>query len=420
MEIENAGQVGQNSTALERARNFSQALSDAARRARFSTRYRRRLTGGGFQARRDAAILRFFVIASFAFMVAIPSLGGLVYYGLIASDQFVAEAKFTVSGGELPSADNIGSLTGIPAMAIIQDTQIVTNYIESRAALEKLEKMIDLRKLYSNPDADWWARFDPDKPIEKFLKYWKHMVDVSIKMPSGIVDFKVRAFTPQDAARIGHAVIEINEALINDMNLRMNHDAITNAEQQLERASQRLTRARLSYERARNDEGVLDASKAADSMNALVTETRGQLLKLQQQYNSQKSFVLESAPQMRALLSRIEATRAQIGELESKLTDTKKSLGAPTLAVTLTKFSELDLEQKIAERLYAGAAAALEVARLTAERKQMYIDTFVSPVAPETSEYPRRVLFPTLILIASLAVWGSCCGLVVLIRNHMA
>src|SRR4051812_39190401 len=124
------------STALTRARDLSQALSDAARRARFSSRSRRKFIGGGFQARKGAAVMRAAAFISFFAMVAIPTVVISVYYAFVASDQYVAEAKFTVSGGELPKLDGIGAFTGIPALSAIQDTQIVTNYIESRAAVE--------------------------------------------------------------------------------------------------------------------------------------------------------------------------------------------------------------------------------------------------------------------------------------------
>jgi capsular polysaccharide transport system permease protein len=420
MELENEPRISQGS-ALDRARILSQALSDAARRARFSTRTRRAYAGGGFHARRGATIVRWIILISFYLMVVAPSLVAALYYGFIASDQYVAEAKFTVSSGDVPVIDNFGALTGMPAVSIIQDTQIVTNYIQSRAAVEKLDRVIGIRGLFSKSAVDWLSRFGSKKSIEKFVRYWKHMIDVSIKMPSGIVEIKVRAFEPWDAVRIAQAVLDISEALINDMNDRMNQDAVANAEQELSRTSVRLTQARTSLETARNDEGLLDASKAAEALNKLITDTRGSLLQLQQEYNSQRRSVLESAPQMRALKSRIDAATAQIAELESKLTATRpNSVRGPTLAASMTRFAELDLERQIAERLYAGAAASLELARLAAERKAMYITAFVRPILPQEPQYPKRSLFAFLILIVSLALWGVCSGLLVLVRNHMA
>ncbi len=44
------------------------------------------------------------------------------------------------------------------------------------------------------------------------------MSDVSIIMPAGIVDLKVRAFTPEDARAIGDSVLVISEQLINELN----------------------------------------------------------------------------------------------------------------------------------------------------------------------------------------------------------
>jgi capsular polysaccharide transport system permease protein len=422
MKIENDQQLEERSfSALEQARNVAQSLSDAARRARFSARSRRAHAAGGFQARRGARIVRLGLLISFALIVAIPSLASAIYYAFIASDQFVAEAKFTVSGGEIPSPDRLGALTGIPAMAIVQDTQIVVNYIQSRAALERLERLIEIRNLYTSPNADWLSRFDAQKPIEKFVKYWGRMIEASIKMPAGIVELKVRAFTPEDSRRIAQTVLSISEALINELNDRMNKDAVSNAEQELNRTTARLTQARIALERARNDDGLLDTAKTAEALNKLITDSRGALLKLQQDYTSQLKWVAESAPQMRALKSRIDAMRDQIAELESKLTTTRVSASnQPTLATTMTKFAELDLERQIAERLYAGAVASLELARLTAEHKMMYINIFVQPVIPEEAQYPKRLLYPCLIFIGLLSLWGISCGLAATIRNHMA
>lgn len=421
MDIESSPHIDDHPAPADRAKFLSQALADAARRARVSKRSRKAFSGGGFQARRGARAFRIVMIVSFFLMVAIPSISAGIYYAFIASDQYVAEAKFTVSGGEPPSADALGSFTGIPAIAIIQDTQIVVNFIKSRAAIEKLKPLIDIRELYARPSADFIARSNPKKPIEKFVRYWDRMCDISIGMPAGIVDLKVRAFSPEDSTNIVKAVLEISEALINEMNDRMNHDAVAGAEIELDRTSARLTKARIALEAARNDTGILDATKIADSINKLITESKLALLQLQQEYATQLKYVNANAPQMKAMKSRMEATTGQISELESKLTQTKlTSIKDPTLASSMTRFAELDLERQVAERLYAGAAASLEIARMTAEHKMMYLNTFVKPAIPQEAQYPRRWLASFGVLGGSLAIWGLFCGLIIAVRNYKA
>lgn len=413
-------EVRSNAGALERARVMSQALADAARRARFSSRSRRALASGGFRARRGARAMHIFRSVSFILMVLAPSAAAGIYFILIASDQYVAEAQFTVMGGVVPAPDGITSMTGIPAVAIIQDTQIVTNFIQSRAAVEKLESSIGLRRVYSDKDIDFWARFNPSKPIEKLVSYWRQMSSVAIIMPAGIVDFKVRAFTPETARSLGENVLTISEQLINDLNSRMNNDAVKDAEQELQRTAERLGAARSALEKARNEEGVLDAVKSADALNKLITELRGQLSRMQQEYDAQLHSVLATAPQMRALKARIDASHAQVAELESKLTATDASEAGRTLSNSMTKFAELDLERDIAERLYAGAAASLELAQLTAEHKLMYLNAFVRPVAPQEPRYPKRLLYTAAVVAGCLAAWGAVIGGVTVARNYMA
>jgi capsular polysaccharide transport system permease protein len=50
----------------------------------------------------------------------------------------------------------------------------------------------------------------------------------------------------------------------------------------------------------------------------------------------------------------------------------------------------------------------------------MYLDTFVSPVAPQEPRYPRRLLDSVGVALGSLAAWGALCGAAALVRNYMA
>lgn len=416
-------QLNDAENALARAGRVSQALADAARRVRLSRRTRGKLVGGGFQARKGQRAYRIFMALSFFFIVAIPVLVAGIYYGFIATNQYVAEAQFTVMGGEIQSNDGFGTATGIPVMAIIQDTQIVANYILSRSAIDEINKTGTLTAAYSKNEIDWLSRLNKNASIEKLVKYWQRMVTVSIKMPSGILEVEVRAFSPKEAADICQAVIGISEKLINDLNFRINTDMVQNTQKELDAASSRLTSTRINLEKARNDSGILDAERTGELLTKLITEARSSLLNLQQERATQLKYVKDSAPQMQVLSSRIEAARQQIRELEEKLTTSEKATSrnnSASLSGSMTRFAALDLEKQIAERLYAGAAAAFEIAKIAAERKVMYLNTFVWPVIPQDYTYPKRGLMITLVTFLALAGWGILAGLVTVARNYMA
>ncbi len=409
--------------AVRRAELVSRSLADTARRLKMSKRSRRAFGTGSIRMRRHARLFRMVFLISFGLLVVAPTLAAGVYFGFLATPQYVAEAKFAVRTGELPKIDGVGALTGIPLAKIAQDTQVVTSYMESRALVEALEERLGLRNLYGADDIDWFSRLNREKPIEKVVKYWVSMTDSHVQLQSGIVDFTVRAFSAEDAKRIADAVIELSEALVNDMNGRMMRATVADAEREFERSAERLSRARIEFQKVRNTEGTLDAGQQGKALADLITALQGERLRLQQEHETQRKYVSATAPQMRTLTARLNAMADQIAELEARLTTQRASTTAPNdkvLSESLTKFAQQDLERRIAERHYATAAAALEMARITNERQLVYLATFVRPSLPQEARYPRPILYTMLTLGAGFIVWASLCGVISLVRNHMA
>lgn len=412
---------GAPSSTLRRAEVLSRSLAESARRFRLSKRSRRASGAGSFRMRRHARLFRTIFIVSFLVIVLVPSVIAGAYFGLIASPQYVAETKFAVRTGELPKIDGMGALTGLPVAKIAQDTQVITSYMQSRAMVELLERRLDLRSLYSSDEIDWFARFNRSKSIEKFVDYWKSMSDTTIQVPSGIVTFSVRAFSANDARRIADAVLEASETLVNQMNDRMLRATVADAEREFARSAEKLGRARIEFQKVRNTEGTLDAGQAGKALADLITALQGERLRLQQEYETQSRYVSATAPQMRTLSARLNALAEQIAELESKLTKQRAStVSDRVLSEALTKFAQQDLERRVAERQYAAAAAALELARVTSERQLVYIAAFVRPSVPEEPRYPRRILGTCVVVLGALALWGAVCGTASAIRNHMA
>jgi capsular polysaccharide transport system permease protein len=166
---------------------------------------------------------------------------------------------------------------------------------------------------------------------------------------------------------------------------------------------------------------MLDASQTGKGLAELITALQGERLRLQQEYDTQSNYVSPTAPQMRALQARLTALADQIADLEAKLTTQRASTVTDrVLSESLTKFAQQDLERRIAERQYAAAAAALELARATNERQLVYLATFVRPSVPEEPRYPRRILYTSLVVIGSLILWSGLCALATAVRNHMA
>jgi capsular polysaccharide transport system permease protein len=411
-------------TALERAQAVSRSLADAARRARFSSRARGAHQKTPFESRRGAKVMRYLRLFLFGLFVVVPNVVGLAYFGVLASDQFESEAMFTVSSGAVPKMDGLGSVTGLPPMAIVQDTQIVTNFIESRAMVERLEKEVGLREAYSSDSIDWWARFKKDKPIEKFTEYWEKMTKTSISFPAGIVKLTVRAFSAADAKRISDAIIAQCEALINSLNNRMRSDTVLAAERDLERAADKLKSARVQLEQTRNAEGLIDVRQQSATFYQILADLESDLRKAQADYQTQLGYVSEQAPQMRVSKSRIASLEAEIAKVNAQITETEQksasTLAQKSLSGKMTAFADLELEQKIAEKRYDTAAAAVTSSRMLAERKMLYLHQIVPPALPQIARYPKRWINIGITFVASLTAWAVVVGLLHFVRNNMA
>ena len=99
----------------------------------------------------------------FLWVVVLPTLLAAVYYGLIASDIYVSEARFSVrtseqggiSGGVL-----ISIFTGTAGESSSEDAAIVAEYILSQDMLTELDKRLDLRKHFSSHNVDFLSRLD--------------------------------------------------------------------------------------------------------------------------------------------------------------------------------------------------------------------------------------------------------------------
>src|SRR5262249_55729718 len=100
------------------------------------------------------------IVLGFIAVVLLPVSVSSVYLGLIAADQYASEFRFAVRGGSHPAFDvnsAVGVLAGLPRTQRTQDSLILYEYIRGRGIVEELDRLINLRQIYSNPKADFFA-----------------------------------------------------------------------------------------------------------------------------------------------------------------------------------------------------------------------------------------------------------------------
>jgi len=403
---------------LEASRKISERLASSARKLRFSTSSRSNL----FKAvgLRPRLADRFFTAVLFLIALicfAAPNTIAVLYYGFIASDIYESETRFTVrSSTPALGRDQIARVTGLPSAKIVQDTQIVTNFITSHEMLDVFrDQGVSLRAIFGDRSIDWWARLPDDATAEEIKEYWERMVTVSVSASSGIVTVKVKAFSADTSATLTKEVVKASEIMVNQVNNRIWKDVISTAESNVENAKSQLQRARETVAAARNREGVLSVASSSQIIATLIGTIENERLKLQQQYNSQIAVVSIDSPQMRVLQREIISKEEQLRKLNAQLA----GVGAErNLADVSQDLSQLELAQTLAEQQFSSSVRTLEQVRFISKQQLLYLDSFLAPRVPDEANYPKRLLWISLTFVASLIVWGTTVGLLYLGRSR--
>jgi capsular polysaccharide transport system permease protein len=354
----------------------------------------------------------------FVVMVLAPTLGAIVYYGLIASDVYVSESRFLVrssqhqapSGlvGELLQSTGLGGHTE-------DDTFSVHDYILSRDALKELDEKLELRKLFSNPGVGFFDRFPGlgwSRSFEQFYLYYGKHVDITSDPVSSISILSVRAFSAEDAYKINHALLNMSERLVNTLNDRSRHDLIDFAEHEVNIASDRAKDAAMALFTYRSGQSVFEPDKQAMVQLEGVAKIQQDLVTTDTELAQLRKLSPDN-PQIGPLAGRAEALRNAISSEASKVTSAGGSLSARA-----PKFERLALDVDFADKQLGVALAELESARAEAMQKQVYLDTLVQPNLPDKAMQPKRFRSMFTFLIFSMVGWSVASIIIASVREH--
>jgi capsular polysaccharide transport system permease protein len=362
---------------------------------------------------------------SFILCVILPAVIFGSYFFFYASNQYVSEFKFVVrdartaaagvsQSGGLQGLFNVGSASSSPV-----ENYMVADYLVSRPAVDALQAKIDVMSRYSRPDIDWFARFEKDQPIEKFMQYWQRMVSANYDQVTGIGSVQIRAFQPKDAYEIASLMVSEAEKLVNDIANKPQQDAIRFAEADLKRAEERLKVIRQDLSELRNKEQVIDPQSNVVASNILLAQTlRANLSQMQTELSAlAKQKLHADAPASQILQSRIKATREQLAVVEGQVGNDRD--GATPLSRVVAKFEQMDLERQFAQSMVQSLMQNLEQARTAALTQHVYVTAFISPLVPESSTYPKRLLSTFVAAFVLFIFW--LIGLLVVrsVREHL-
>ncbi|MCJ2034859.1 hypothetical protein [Methylobacterium sp. J-068] len=360
------------------------------------------------------------ILFSFVALVVLPALAAALYYGFVASDQYVSEVKFALRSVERNGGHDAASVvSGVPnALAGNTDSFIIADYITTRQFVDEVQRKIDLRRIFSAPGADIWSRFNPAAPIEALVSHWRAMVMSRYDLSTGILTVKVRAYTPEDSYRLAQTVIDGSERLANELTNRGRQDFVRFAETEVQKAETRLRNARDALGNFRRSEGTFDPVRVATSNADLLAKLRSDLAGMRAEVSALALSMQPNAPMIQTLNGRIKATEQQVRSVEAEGQRNGQGAGGD-MGSTVARYAALESEQTFAEKSYGMAMDALQAARGLADRQQIYLATFARPALAESAQFPNRPASIAVVAGFALLVWLTGLLLVLGIRDHL-
>lgn len=348
-------------------------------------------------------------------VIAIPTILAILYYGFIASSQYVTTFQFAVRGPAQAAGRTMSTaMTGTTAMS--PDAFVVTDYINSSQAIADVEQRLNLRSIFSKPGIDLWSRLpEQDVSTEELKAYWASRVWAHFDIVSGNVSVSVKAFTPEDSLALAEALVATSDEMFRRLNQQAQEDIVRLANDNLHRSQQQLVQARNDLLAFREKTGVVDADREASAGAQIIDDLRKQLAGLQ----AQRASIRSQSPRSPLLTS----LNSQIASLEAKIQQ-EGQLGASQVKAispeALRGFQSLDAERLFAEKIYGEALSLRSQAYVMAQNQQSYLALFVKPTLPQKSLYPDRAKSIFVVFLAAAAAWFVGMLVVYAVRDHLA
>ncbi|AVA21098.1 MULTISPECIES: capsule biosynthesis protein [unclassified Rhizobium] len=364
-------------------------------------------------------------LISFLLIVILPFLASLIYYVFIASDQYVAEARFAVRALSGTSSDDKGDGSGgsesgggasglLNMRSASQDAYVVTSFIHSTEILRRIGEKLDYRSMFARQDADFISRFRSSESDEEFLTYWQNHVSAYIDVSSGIITLKVRAFTPDDSVKLSDAIIQESESLINELSQRARNDIVQSMRADVEKSGKAYSDTLAALNQFQHQSGLLSPQTQAKDSSTLLTGLLAQKLEFETRLFVMKQSHAEGSPTYQQLSLALQSLDAQIDKKKAELTGPENA----SLAQALLEYSKLDTDRMIAEKLYEASQRNYDAVLAEALRKTLYLAVFVKPALPDEAIFPHRVTTPLIILLGLAVLWTTLSLIWASVEDH--
>ena len=320
------------------------------------------------------------------FFVFLPTLFAGFYYYIIATPMYSTRSEFVIQQAE-PKGIGMGGLFSGTQFATSQDSIAVQGYLQSRDAMQRLDKDLGFRAHFDRTNIDVLQRLAPDATAEAAYKLYKRNVKIAYDPTEGLIRMDVIAADAETAAGFSRALIGYAEEQVDHLTRRLRADQMqgsresyTEAETNMLAAERKVVELQEKYKILSSE---VEATLITQQIAALETRLTQDKLSLAEMQANEQPNQARMAP----LKQRMVALKFEINALRSQLTEDGQD--GQSLAQVQSELLLAKANVETRQMLLAQSLQSLETSRIEANRQTRYLSISVNPVAPDEAAFPR-------------------------------
>ncbi|MBN7787209.1 hypothetical protein JYP51_19950 [Ponticoccus gilvus] len=330
------------------------------------------------------------VMLSFLLLVLLPVAAAAFYLWVIAKDQYASTVAFSIRKGEVSSSlDLLGGQIAQLGGGGGAETDLLYEFIRSQELVSDIDAKLGLEEIYSVawPEDPVFA-YNPKGTIEDLIRHWKRKVQITYDTGNELMTLRVLAFDPDEAQAIAQEILDESTTMINALSDDAREDATRYAQEEVDRAIERLKDARSALTAFRLESQIVDPSADLQGQMGVLNSLQAQMADALVELDLLQGMGTD--PRIQQLERRIEVIEKRIAVEREKFGLGGQGPSGEDFVTIVAEFERLSVDREFAEETYRAALVNYDAALAEAKRKSFYLAAHVQPTRAERSDYPHR------------------------------
>ncbi len=349
----------------------------------------------------------FTLFARLAAFVLLPTFVVGYYFYRVATPMYASDSAFSILQAD-GGGGSIGGLLSGTQFATAQDSVATQEFLESKDALQRLERDTGFAEIFKQDWIDPVQRLSPDASLEETYKLYKRMVTIGYDPTDGIVRMEVAAPDPDIAVDLSNRLISYAEDTINGLTELKREDQMRDAMKGFETAQEERRKAQEKLIELQLEGAVLDPENVLAGLRGRINEIEILLQDKELQLAALLDNLRPNKAKVDGVTADIERLEAVLEELNAEMLDA--SAGENSLARLSVRIQMAQADLAARDMMLQTAMQQVETTRTEANRKVRYLTVSVNPVPSQEPSYPRKfentilafLLFTGIYLLISL------------------